>query len=114
PDVLGAQRARYADKRIAVVGSGYSAFNVLLDLAQLCKDAASTRITWMVRGKNMNRIYGGGEADQLPARGKLGLLLRPLVEQGRISLVRGFHFRAVVPGKDGLMLCGAADGESGD
>jgi thioredoxin reductase len=114
PDVLGAQRARYADKRIAVVGSGYSAFNVLLDLAQLCKRAASTRITWVVRGKNMNRIYGGGEADQLPARGKLGSLLRPLVEQGRISSVRGFHTQAVVPEKDGLALRGAVDGGSID
>ena len=44
----------------------------------------------------MNRIYGGGEADQLPARGKLGSLLRPLVEQGRITLVKGFHTEAIV------------------
>ncbi len=55
PDVLGAQRARYADKRIAVVGAGYSAINVLLDLAQLCKNAAKTKVTWIVRGKNMSQ-----------------------------------------------------------
>jgi thioredoxin reductase len=109
PDVLGPQRTRYADKRIAVVGSGYSAFNLLLDLAQLCRHAANMRVTWVVRGKNMNRIYGGGEADQLPERGKLGLLLRPLVEQGRIRLVNGFHTQALVQGKDGLSLRGATD-----
>jgi thioredoxin reductase len=109
PDVLGAQRARYADKRITVVGSGYSAFNVLLDLTQLCKSAANTRVTWVVRSKNMNRIYGGGEADQLPERGKLGLLLRPLVEQGRIRLVNGFHTQAILRAKDGLALRGATD-----
>jgi hypothetical protein len=114
PDVLGAHRPRYAGRRIAVVGSGYSAFNLLLDLAQLCKSAANTRITWVVRGKNMNRIYGGGEADQLPARGKLGLLLRPLVERGRISLVRGFHTQAIMQGKDGLALRGTTDGGSLD
>jgi thioredoxin reductase len=114
PDVLGPQRGRYADKRIAVVGSGYSAFNLLLDLAQLCKSAASTRITWVVRGTNMNRIYGGGEEDQLPARGKLGLLLRPLVQQGRINLVRGFHTQAIVEGMDGLVLRGAANTGSFD
>jgi thioredoxin reductase len=114
PDVLGPHRTRYANKRTAVVGSGYSAFNLLLDLAQLCKNAANTRITWVVRGKNMNRIYGGGEADQLPERGKLGLLLRPLVEQGRISLVNGFHIKAIVPAKDGMVLRGATDAGSLD
>jgi hypothetical protein len=67
------------------------------------------RINWVVRGKNMSRIYGGGEADQLPARGKLGLLLRPLVEQGRIRLVNGFHTQAIVQGKDGLTLRGTTD-----
>jgi len=110
PDVLGAQRARYADKRIAVVGAGYSAINVLLDLAQLCKDAAKTKVTWIVRGRNMSKIYGGGENDQLPARGKLGSLLRPLVEQGRISLVKGFHTDAILQGSDGLTLTGTIDG----
>jgi thioredoxin reductase len=112
PDVLGAQRHRYADKRVAVVGGGYSAINVLLDLVQLCKDASDTRLTWVVRGKNMSRIYGGGEADQLPARGKLGSLLRPLVDEGRIKLVRGFHIDAVVEGQDGLSLRGVADGDA--
>jgi thioredoxin reductase len=114
PDVLGAQRRRYADKRIAVVGAGYSAINVLLDLAQLCKDAARTRATWIVRGKNMNRIYGGGENDQLPARGKLGSLLRPLVEQGRISLVRGFHIDAIAEANEGLVLRGTVDDHSAE
>ncbi len=109
PDVLGLQRARYADKRIAVVGGGYSAINVLLDLAQLCRNAAKTEITWIVRGKNMSRIYGGGEADQLPARGKLGNMLRPLVEQGRIALVRGFHTSAIAGNGAGLTLKGTID-----
>jgi Pyridine nucleotide-disulphide oxidoreductase len=114
PDVLGARRSRYADRRIAVVGSGYSAINVLLDLAQLGKDATKTRLIWIVRGKNMSRIYGGGEADQLPARGKLGSLLRPLVDQDRIALVRGFHTDAVVAATDGLVLKGTIDGNPAD
>ncbi|HEU4825349.1 MAG TPA: SidA/IucD/PvdA family monooxygenase, partial [Dongiaceae bacterium] len=57
PNVLGARRDRYVNKRIAVVGAGYSAINVLLDLARLCKDASKTKLTWIVRGKNMNHIY---------------------------------------------------------
>lgn len=107
PDVLGKQRDRYADKRIAVVGSGYSAINVLLDLAKLCQEAPKTQVTWIVRGKNMAKIYGGGENDQLPARGKLGMLLKPLVDQGRIRLVQNFSTRAVANGGDALTLSGA-------
>ena len=109
PEVLGAQKQRYANKRIAVVGAGYSAINVLLELAQLCREARQTRITWVVRGRNMSKIYGGGDADGLPARGKLGSLLRPLVEQGRIELVRGFHVEAATKGETGLGLRGMTD-----
>ena len=38
-------RARYAGKRIAVVGAGYSAINVLLDLAQPRRGSAGTKVT---------------------------------------------------------------------
>ena len=107
PDVLGAQRGRYADKRIAVVGSGYSAINVLLDLAKLCQEAPKTQVIWVVRGKNLAKIYGGGENDELPARGKLGMLLKPMVDEGRIRLVQGFSTRAVANGGDALTLSGA-------
>ena len=107
PDVLGSERHRYANKRIAVVGSGYSAFNVLLDLARLCEAAPETQIIWVVRGTNMDRIYGGGLNDQLPARGKLGRTLRPLVEQGRIKLIQGFRTNAVANGGATLAISGS-------
>jgi len=45
PDVLSEHRARYANKRVLVVGSGHSAFNALLDLIALKSDAPDTRIT---------------------------------------------------------------------
>ena len=35
PDVLGEQRARFAGRRVLVVGSGHSAFNALRDLIEL-------------------------------------------------------------------------------
>ena len=107
PDVLGSQRKRYENKRVAVVGSGYSAIQTLLDLARLCQDAPKTQVTWIVRGRSMAKVYGGGENDQLPARGKLGMLLKPLVDQGRIRLVHGFSTRAVANGGDALTLSGA-------
>ncbi len=105
PDVLGKERSRYEGKRVAVVGAGYSAVNVLLDLIQL-----NTREpVWVVRGRNMARIYGGGDADELAARGKLGTQLRSLVVGGRVKLVTGFSTEAVTEIQDGLVLRGEAD-----
>ncbi|MEK7863824.1 MAG: NAD(P)-binding domain-containing protein, partial [Chloroflexota bacterium] len=41
PDVRERDRARYAGKRVAVVGSGHSAFDVLIDLATLAPDGTT-------------------------------------------------------------------------
>jgi thioredoxin reductase len=90
PDILGADRALYAGKRVLVVGGGHSAANALLDLARLAETDGALRITWALRGQNPDRVFGGGAADRLPARGKLGSDLRRLVETGRLSLVTGF------------------------
>jgi thioredoxin reductase len=38
PDVLGTERARYAGRTTAVIGSGHSALNALIELAALRKD----------------------------------------------------------------------------
>ncbi|HVJ42286.1 MAG TPA: NAD(P)-binding domain-containing protein [Dongiaceae bacterium] len=110
PDVLGAARDDYAGARVAVVGAGYSAINTLLDLASLAASAPGTSVTWLVRGRNLARIYGGGTADQLPARGSLGGRLRQLVEAGKIALVTGFATTALEKTADGLVLHGLADG----
>ena len=90
PDVLARQRERYAGRRVLVTGSGHSAFNVLLDLAELARQADRTEITWAIRGTSPERLFGGGSADQLPARGELGTRVRHLVEQGAIRLVADF------------------------
>ncbi|MFD0904560.1 FAD-dependent oxidoreductase [Actinomadura sediminis] len=90
PDVLGRDRDRFAGRRALVVGMGHSAANTLLALAELAETEPGTRITWAVRGDSVARLYGGGDADGLPARGALGTRLREAVEAGRIDLVRGF------------------------
>lgn len=89
PDVLGAQRERYAGKRVLVVGAGHSAMNALLDLARLAEAEPQTRIYWTIRGEQPR--YGGGRQDALPARGDLGARLAALVEAGRIELLNEFH-----------------------
>lgn len=106
PDVLGSERANHADRHVAVVGGGFSAINVLLDLVRLRDRHPRTTITWIVRGASMRKIYGGGEADQLPARGALGARLRTLVETGGVRLIQGFATTGLrqVPG--GIALVG--------
>jgi len=51
PDIVGAERHRYAGRRVLVVGSGHSAANVLTDLAELAVTEPGTTVTWLVRGE---------------------------------------------------------------
>jgi thioredoxin reductase len=95
PDVLGADRARYAGKRVLVVGSGHSAFNAILDLVALRDSEPATEIAWAIRGAAPGRKYGGGGADQLPARGALGAAIRGLVDDGWIELHASFQTHAI-------------------
>src|SRR5436305_1770257 len=69
PDVLGGERARYAGRRVLVLGGGDSATGVLLDLAELAEREPGTRVVWARRGRDLARSFGGGAADQLPQRG---------------------------------------------
>ena len=108
PDVLGEARARYAGKRVVVVGSGHSAFNAILDLVALRESEPATQIVWAIRGGAPGRKYGGGGADQLPARGALGAAVRALVEDGSVALAAGFQTRSVRERGSSLVL---ADGE---
>jgi thioredoxin reductase len=84
PDVVGRDRARYAGKRVVVVGSGHSAFNALLELATLADQAPGTEITWAVRRQQIGQLFGGEQADALPERGRLGTRTRELVDSGAI------------------------------
>ncbi|MCP9232954.1 FAD-dependent oxidoreductase [Mesorhizobium sp. LMG 17147] len=119
PDILGRDRSLYAGKTTLVAGSGHSAANAVLDLASLANVDAGTAFIWTTRGTDLVRIYGGGDADQLPARGELGAEVRELAESGGVRLVTGFAAvsirdadgRLVVEGqtKDGLQALGPVD-----
>jgi thioredoxin reductase len=107
PDVLGADHTAYLGKRVLVIGGGHSAANVLLDLDRLARSAGHIQIIWAVRGENLARIFGGGVADQLPARGQLGADLKGLVESAALRLVTGFSAEQLETDGDGLMLTGS-------
>ncbi|MFF5225094.1 FAD-dependent oxidoreductase [Dactylosporangium sp. NPDC000521] len=95
PDVLGADRDRFAGKRTVVVGAGHSAANTLLSLADLAGQEPGTSVVWAIRATDPARTYGGGAADALPARGAIGSRLREHVENGTVELVAGFSVQSV-------------------
>jgi thioredoxin reductase len=110
PDLKDASvRARYAGRRTAVVGSGASAFTALASLADLAKEEHGTHAVWVLRRGIGAHTYGGGEADQLPARGALGLRAKAAVEDGHASAVTGFRTESVERDGDRLVLV-AEDG----
>lgn len=104
PDVMGTQREHYAGKRIAVIGSGHSAFNALNDLVRLRNDVPDTEITWVIRRELDPQLYGGGDNDALPARGSLGQMVKRQVDAGRMALVTGFRTVAVRQDERGITL----------
>ena len=106
PDVKDLHRVRYAGRRTAVVGSGHSAFNALLELAALAREVPGTTVTWVVRRPSLDRVFGGGSKDALTARGELGDRLRQLVESGEIQIATGFRLRAVRAEGESIVLVG--------
>ncbi|MFI2457420.1 FAD-dependent oxidoreductase [Streptomyces sp. NPDC019539] len=105
-----AVRARYAGRRIAVIGSGASAFTALAQLADLATDAPGTHAVWILRRGISGSTFGGGEADQLPARGALGLAAKAAVDEGHADAVTGFRTDAIERDADGRLVLVAEDG----
>ncbi|HEY0586344.1 MAG TPA: flavoprotein, partial [Pseudoduganella sp.] len=113
PDVAGAERATYAGKRTLVAGAGHSAAGTLLALADLAEAVPGTSIVWATRGDQLARVFGGGEADGLPARGQLGLRLKALRDSGKLELHTNFRMTALHERQGGIEVAGEApDGKT--
>ncbi|WP_153397057.1 FAD-dependent oxidoreductase [Ornithinicoccus halotolerans] len=101
---------RYAGRATAVVGSGASALTALIALTSAPLWAEGSRVVWVLRRATVGSSYGGGELDELPARGALGQTVRRAVEAGLIEVVTGFRTAAVEgSGSDRVALV-ATDG----
>ncbi|MDX6758685.1 NAD(P)-binding domain-containing protein [Streptomyces sp. F8] len=107
-----ATRARYAGRRTAVIGSGASAFTALAYLADLATspDGPGTHAVWILRRGISGSTFGGGEADQLPARGALGLAAKAAVDSGYADAVTGFRTGAFERTEDGRVILSGEDG----
>jgi thioredoxin reductase len=112
PDLKNpAVRAQYAGRRTAVIGTGASAFTALAYLADLAEaeDGAGTHAVWILRRGISGSTFGGGTADQLPARGALGLAAKAAVDDGHADAVTGFRTEAIERDGEQLVLM-AEDG----
>lgn len=106
PDISGAAREHYAGLRTLVMGSGHSAANALIDLASVARQEPGTSMTWAVRGNSLAKIFGGGTADQLPARGALGQRLRDLVDEKRLTIELSFAAQRLKKNGNGILVDG--------
>ena len=103
-------RTRYAGKHVAVAGSGHSALTALVAFADLVETDPGTHVSWLLRRGSIGDTLGGGEADQLPARGALGLRAAEAVRAGHIDTVTGFRTTSVEHDGSGRMVLESLDG----
>jgi thioredoxin reductase len=93
-------RARYAGRRVVVAGSGHSALTALVALT----DLPDTKVVWLLRRGAVGNVFGGGDADQLPARGALGLRAQKAARDGQVETVTGFRTASVEQISAGVVL----------
>ena len=110
PDIQNSAKARYIGRRVMVAGSGHSAINALLDLVRLKDEDAATQIVWAMRGRNLQKVYGGGEDDALPARGQLGSRIQEAVAAGMIKIAAPFRIAQVAAVDGDLHVHGEMNG----
>lgn len=85
PDVLGAERHRYAGKRTLVAGAGHSAATTVTALAQLAAEEPGTAIVWITRYPMDDSEAGPVtliSGDRLPERNRLAVEANALARGG--------------------------------
>ena len=84
PDTFGAKRARFAGRRVMVIGPGHSAMDSILGLARLRSEEPATEVLWAMRWQPTERTFG--DDDQLAGRGALGERSKDAVDDGTVTL----------------------------
>ena len=109
PDVLGADRARFAGKHITVVGAGHSAANTLINLSTLIQTSPDTTVTWVIRNRSAVRAFTSDD-DELAGRASLGSKVQKLVDFGVITVVEGFEIVELSVSGDRADIAGMRNG----
>ncbi|MGB3330580.1 MAG: NAD(P)-binding domain-containing protein [Thermomicrobiales bacterium] len=111
PDVIGADRARYAGKRTLVVGSGHSAMNVLASLVELGATEPGTEAIWALRRELTEDTFAACDG---PLTEQTLILrdIRDLVQGGTIEAWGGVRIRELIPAPDGTgVIARTRDGD---
>mgnify|MGYP001470828107 CR=1 FL=1 len=112
PDVSGAERERYAGRRVMVIGAGHSAMDSLIALARLQRSAPATQIIWGLRSPLTAKVFGGGREDQLSSRGALGVRAKAAIEEARAKVLAPFRVSAFAMAGEALSVAGdTSDGQ---
>ena len=101
---------RYAGKHVAVAGTGASAQTVLIELGNLAATHPGTRVSWLVRRARGGEAFGGGDNDQLVARGALGTRAKEVVSGEIVTTVPRFRSTSVARQDDGRLIVESIDG----
>ena len=104
-------REGFEGKHTVVIGSGHSAVTAVLALARMARRDPNTTVTWALRRATAGNAFGVGEADELPARGALGIKAKEFVDAGLVSLVTGFRVERVTTEEERPVLV-AEDGRT--
>ncbi|MFD3594238.1 FAD-dependent oxidoreductase [Nocardia sp. NPDC058640] len=111
PDIDSAEQSdRFGGAHTVIAGGGHSALGAIVALAQLSEERPGTRLTWILRRGSAESTFGGGDADELPARGALGLRAKKAVDAGLLDVVTGFRTAAIEPDAQGRVTLVADDG----
>lgn len=111
PDILGKDKNRYLNKRFAVIGSGHSAINSLLELVTLKDQSSEIEILWVMRKQRVEDAYGGENLDALEARGELGSRIHRLVDSGVVKVITPFRTQYLKGDNGKINLVGDKNGE---
>lgn len=106
---INENKISYANKKVAVIGSGHSAINSLLQLVELKKEYPDTAIIWVLRKQRVEDAFGGGEQDELAARGDLGKRIATAVHENNIQVCTPFKVQSVVKQLDQVLLKGQSE-----
>lgn len=100
PDILGADRERYAGKTTAIIGNGFSSATCVVALEALRAQSASTNVVWICR-KDAAQPISVIADDPLPERARLARQANALAkgDHGATRYLPGRHVQSI--GKSG-------------
>lgn len=111
PDGKNGRSSMYINSNTAVVGSGHSAMQSILELLKIQEVYPKTTISWIHRKFSTVDTLGGGSRDQLPARGDLGSRIKEAWNSGKIIVHEAFDIELVNETEEQLILSGKQNNE---